>query len=401
MTDQSDTTSPLEGELHALRARVRELEEQEQRLLDAGHLGEERFHRLVQRAPLGLCFVRDDGRIAYVNDRFIRVFGYTLRDVPTLDAWWLLAYPNEGYREWVLETWGAAVGRAAEDGVDIQPIEYDVTCSDGAVRIVEIGGIVLPDGFLATFIDVTERRQAERELRAANSRLARSNRDLEQFAYVASHDLQEPLRMVASYTQLLAEAYTGKLDETADRYIGFAVEGATRMHRLLNDLLEFSRVDSQAMVFAPTPCAEVVEGVLHDLQGRIAESGATLRVGPLPTVLADRIQLGRIFQNLISNAIKFRDEAATVVEISAHRDGAWWEFDVQDNGIGIAPKFHDRIFTIFQRLNTRDKYPGTGIGLAIVKRIVERHGGTIRVDSALGGGARFTFSLPVVSNDIR
>jgi PAS domain S-box-containing protein len=401
MTEQPDTTSPLEAELHALRARVREFEKEEQRLLDAGHLGDERFRRLVQRAPLGLCFVRDDGRIAYVNDRFVRVFGYTLRDVPTLDAWWELAYPDERYRGWVLETWDAAVRRAAEDGVDIQPIEYDVTCSNGTERIIEIGGIVLPDGFLATFIDVTERRHAERDLRAANARLLRSNQDLEQFAYVASHDLQEPLRMVASYTRLLAEAYTGKLDETADRYIGFAIEGTTRMHRLLDDLLEFSRLDSQAMAFAPTPCDAVLEEVLHDLQERIAESGATVRVGPLPTVLADRIQLGRIFQNLISNAIKFRNEAAPVVEISAHRDGAWWEFDVQDNGIGIAPMFHDRIFTIFQRLNTRDEYPGTGIGLAIVKRIVERHGGTIRVHSALGGGARFTVSLPVVSNDIR
>ena len=275
MTDRSDTPGALQDELDALRARVGELEAREQRLRDAEITGEERFQRLVKLAPLGLCFVADDGRIDYVNDRFTQTFGYTLADLPTLDAWWPKAYPSEAYRTWVRETWDRAVRRAAKDGADIQPIEYDVTCRSGDVRIAEIGGIVLPDGFLATFIDVTKRRQAERELRAANARLARSNRDLEQFAYVASHDLQEPLRMVASYTQLLAEAYSGKIDERADRYIGFAVEGATRMHRLLNDLLDFSRVDSQALAFAPTPCGEVVDRVLHDLGGRIEESGAT------------------------------------------------------------------------------------------------------------------------------
>ena len=401
MTDRSDTPGALQDELDALRARVGELEAREQRLRDAEITGEERFQRLVKLAPLGLCFVADDGRIDYVNDRFTQTFGYTLADLPSLDAWWPKAYPSEAYRTWVRETWDRAVRRAAKDGADIQPIEYDVTCRSGDVRIAEIGGIVLPDGFLATFIDVTERRQAERELRAANARLARSNRDLEQFAYVASHDLQEPLRMVASYTQLLAEAYSGKIDERADRYIGFAVEGATRMHRLLNDLLDFSRVDSQALAFAPTPCGEVVDRVLHDLGGRIEESGATVRVGELPTILADRVQLGQVFQNLLSNALKFRGEDPIEVDISAHRDGTWWEFDVRDNGIGIESRFHDRIFTIFQRLNTREEYPGTGIGLSIVKKIIERHGGSIRIDSTPGKGSCFTFGLPAVYDETR
>jgi PAS domain S-box-containing protein len=401
MTDPTDTAESLRAELDTLRREVQELRANEQRLLDSEHVGEERFHRLVKKAPLGLVFVREDGRITSTNDRFFRIVGYTLKEIPDLDTWLSLAYPNPTYRSWVQETWAEAIRRATKDGTDIDPMEYDVTCRDGQVRIIEIGGIVLPDGFLATFIDYTQRREAERELRAANARLARSNRDLEQFAYVASHDLQEPLRMVASYTQLLSEAYSGQLDEQADKFISFAVEGATRMHSLLNDLLEFSRVDSDAAAFVPTSCGDLVAQVLHDLEGRITEAGATVRVGELPTVLADSTQLGQVFQNLLSNALKFHGDEATLVEVSAHRDGTWWEFDISDNGIGIDPRFHDRIFTIFQRLHPRDVYPGTGIGLSIVKKIIERHGGMIRIDSTLGRGARFTFSLPAVFDDIR
>ena len=401
MTDQTDTVESLRAELERLRARVGELETSERRLRDAENDGEDRFQRLVKQAPLGLAFVHQDGRLTFINDRFTMLLGYTLDQVPDLDHWWALAYPNASYREWVQETWAEAVRRATHDGADIEPLEYDVTCRDGQVRIIEIGGIVLPDGFLATFIDFTERREAERELRAANARLARSNRDLEQFASVASHDLQEPLRMVASYTQLLSETYAGQLDARADKFIGFAVEGATRMHSLLNDLLEFSRVESQATPFLPTSCSDLVAKVLHDLEPRIIESGAVVQVEDLPTVLADPMQLGQVFQNLLSNALKFRGDAPPVVKVSAHRDGTFWEFDIEDNGIGIDPRFHDRVFTIFQRLHPREEYQGTGIGLSIVKKIIERHGGTIRIDSALGRGARFTFSLPAVFDDVR
>ncbi|MHB1355210.1 MAG: sensor histidine kinase [Anaerolineae bacterium] len=252
-------------------------------------------------------------------------------------------------------------------------------------------------------IDAQQRRR-ELELKTAqvleakSEELMRSNRELEQFAYVASHDLQEPLRMVISYVQLIAERYAGKLDEKADKYIGYAVDGSVRMQRLITNLLAYSRVSSQAKPFAPTRCTDLAREALQDLGKAIEESGGDVIVGDLPTVLADRTQLKQVFQNLISNAIKFRGDAPPRVEVSALRLGDNWEFCVADNGIGIDPQFYDRVFVIFQRLNEQDKYPGSGLGLAIVKKIVERHGGRIWIESEVGKGSKFKFTLPAVSD---
>jgi PAS domain S-box-containing protein len=244
--------------------------------------------------------------------------------------------------------------------------------------------------------DHLEERVAERtgELATAIENLERSNRELEQFAYVASHDLQEPLRMVASYTQLLAERYAGQLDDRADKYIGYAVDGAQRMQGLINDLLAFSRVGTQGKAFVATDVNEIVAAVMADLALAIRGSGAEIRVGKLPTLPADPTQLRQLFQNLIENAIKFRGENPPRIDISAFRQGPFWIFNVKDKGIGVDPKFQDRIFIIFQRLHERGRYPGSGMGLAIVKKIVERHGRSIRVESASGHGCSFIFSLP-------
>lgn len=246
--------------------------------------------------------------------------------------------------------------------------------------------------------EINERIRTEAQLEEAVAALKRSNRDLEQFAYVASHDLQEPLRMVASYTELLAKRYEGQLDERADKYIAYAVDGAKRMQRLINDLLTFSRVGTRARPLEPTDCAEVAREVLHGIQRIVEESGARVTVGELPTVMADRTQLGQVLQNLLTNAVKFRGEQPPDVKLSSRRLGNQWEISVEDNGIGIDPQFHDRVFVIFQRLHERGKYPGTGIGLSVVKKVVERHGGTIRVDSAAGKGTRISFTVPAVDD---
>ncbi|SHJ66237.1 His Kinase A (phospho-acceptor) domain-containing protein [Desulfatibacillum alkenivorans DSM 16219] len=235
--------------------------------------------------------------------------------------------------------------------------------------------------------------------KAAMADLERSNQELEQFAYVASHDLQEPLRMVASYTQLLAQRYEGQLDEKANKYIGYIVEGATRMQHLVNDLLQLSRVGTRGAPFEPTDCNEVVQQVLKSLKRTIAETKAGIVVDDLPVVQADAIQLGQVFQNLIANALKFRGDDPPAVRISAEKNETAWTFQVHDNGIGIDPSFHDRIFIIFQRLHERGKYEGTGIGLAIVKKIVERHGGRIWIESQEGKGASFFFSIPEKGQD--
>jgi signal transduction histidine kinase len=224
--------------------------------------------------------------------------------------------------------------------------------------------------------------------------LRRSNAELEQFAYVASHDLQEPLRMISSYIQLLQRRYQGQLDAKADTFIGFAVDGVTRMQRLINDLLAYSRVGTHGAPLVPTDCGEVVAGAIAALGAPIAETGARVIYGELPTVLADATQLGQLFQNLIGNALKFCTGVTPEITISAERAGGEWLFRVRDNGIGIDPAYAERIFIIFQRLHSREEYPGTGIGLAICKKIVERHGGRIWVESQPGQGATFTFSLP-------
>jgi PAS domain S-box-containing protein len=245
--------------------------------------------------------------------------------------------------------------------------------------------------------DMTEHRDLERirhELETTVVELKRSNADLEQFAYVASHDLQEPLRMVASYTQLLAKRYKGKLDADADDFIGFAVEGANRMQRLIQDLLAYSRVTTQGHGFEQVDCHALLEEVLDNLRLAIEESRVVVTSNTLPTVIADGAQLGQLFQNLIGNAIKFRSEEPPRVSVSAEHRTNEWLFSVRDNGIGIDPQYAGRIFVVFQRLHDREEYPGTGIGLAICKRIVERHGGRIWVESKLGEGATFYFTLP-------
>ncbi|MBI5575907.1 MAG: hypothetical protein HY896_06035 [Deltaproteobacteria bacterium] len=242
--------------------------------------------------------------------------------------------------------------------------------------------------------EVAERKLAEQALKEQRIALERSNEELEQFAYVASHDLQEPLRMVASYTQILARRYQGKLDEDADRYIAFAVDGVKRMQSLIKDVLTYSRVRSQGAEFSMTPFSSVLERAMDNLQAAIRETGAAITVNPLPAIAADATQMVHLFQNLIGNAIKFRSGEPPRIHVTAARNGNHWTFSVSDNGIGIKQEYHDKIFIIFQCLHTRQTYPGTGIGLALCKRIVERHGGRIWVDSQPGKGSVFRFSLP-------
>ncbi len=243
-------------------------------------------------------------------------------------------------------------------------------------------------------LEIAERKRAEAGLSLRSQELARSNADLEQFAYVASHDLQEPLRMVASYLQLLEERYSDKLDSDAHEFIGFAVDGARRMQVLIADLLAYSRIGTRGQSFQPVNCEQVLEKAMINLHIAIQESGAQITHPPLPTVWGDAMQLTQLFQNLIGNAIKFRRDRPPEICIRAEPEEDCWRFSVRDNGIGIEPQHFERIFMVFQRLHSRSAYPGTGIGLAICKKIVERHGGAIWVESEPGQGATFYFTIP-------
>jgi PAS domain S-box-containing protein len=278
--------------------------------------------------------------------------------------------------------------RVRKDGKSI-----DVSVTISPIR--DSGGAIVGASKIAR--NITERKHSEQRLADKAEELARSNRDLEQFAYVASHDLQEPLRMVASYTQLLSERYGGKLDENADKFLGYAREGALRMQVLIQDLLVFSRVVRAGVTCKNVDCNVALEEAVQSLTAAIEESGGVVTHAALPNVWADQTQIAQVFQNLIGNAVKFRKEAPPAISVQAEKSGRNWLFSVSDNGIGIAPEYAENIFVVFQRLHARTEYPGNGIGLAICKKIIEHYGGTIGVESRVGQGSTFKFTLPAAA----
>ena len=300
------------------------------------------------------------------------------------------------------------------EGLDIPMILVSGALGDvTAVECIKQGATdyVLKDG-LARLPEVIRRalreknerslrHQAEEDLARKIDELARSNADLEQFAYVASHDLQEPLRMVTAYTQLLSERYHGQLDESAAKFLGYASEGAQRMQVLIQDLLAFSRVGRNSAACGSVDCNAVMADVLLTLASAILESGAVVTHAGLPAVWGVRTQMAQVFQNLIGNAIKFRGKEPPVVSVQSEKSGQHWQFSVSDNGIGIPPEYAENIFVVFQRLHTRSEYPGNGIGLAICKKIIERCGGRIWMESQAGSGSTFKFIMPSHGPDER
>jgi PAS domain S-box-containing protein len=289
-------------------------------------------------------------------------------------------------------------------GEGMQEFETRMVRKDGALIEVSIAMSPIQDArgnitaYSTLSTDISQRKHAERALAERTTEITRSNAELEQFAYVASHDLQEPLRMVASYVELLARRYKGRLDQDADEFIGFAVDGAVRMKRLINDLLNYSRA-GRGQPLGPVQLGGAVNRALANLAFSIEEAGAIVTCDALPTVRGDESQLVELVQNLVANAVKFRGPRPPRIHISSTRKGAQWLISVRDNGIGINSEYADRIFVMFQRLHGAAEYPGTGIGLAICKRIVERHGGVIWMESQPGHGSTFQFTLNAAAQD--
>lgn len=332
----------------------------------------------------------------YLSPRWQEMLGYNPHELlGKVSTWEQLIHPED--QPWVMEQLNAHL----QDSSCSYEFDYRMLEKSGDWKwIGNFGRVVAYDDqgkplrMAGLHKDISDRKKNEKYLIQLNEDLIKSNQELERFAYLASHDLREPLRMVTSFTQLLAQRYSGQLDAEADQIIGFAVDGATRMEELINDLLEYSRVGKQSQSFESIDCGIILDRSLHNLQILIQETHTEITHTSLPTILGKPEQLVQLFQNLIDNAIVYRSQETPKIEIGAEIQGEQWLFWIKDNGIGIAPQYQERIFQIFQRLHTRQEYPGTGIGLAICHKIVQRHGGQIWVKSDLGQGATFYFTLP-------
>ncbi len=354
---------------------------------------EARYRTIYDNTPVMLHSIDTQGELISVSNYWLDKMGYQRQEVlGRRSIEFLTPESRQQARERFLP-------QLYEQGF-MQKVPCQFVTQAGEVMDVLLSAIADKDiygeteRFLAVIIDVTELKQVEQQLQQANAELTRSNRELEQFAYVASHDLKEPLRMVTSFTQLLAQSYSGQLDENADRMIAFAVDGATRMQKLIDDLLAYSRVGTQRNTLLPLDCGLVLEAAKANLQMAIAESQAVIHQGSLPTLVSDRLRLQQLWQNLLGNAIKYRSDSPPQIEVGAEEQKDHWLFFVRDNGIGMEADNAERIFMIFQRLHTKQEYPGTGIGLAICSKIVEQLGGKIWVVSELGEGSTFYFTLP-------
>jgi PAS domain S-box-containing protein len=351
---------------------------------------ERRFRVLAAHAPVGIFQCNTEGRCSYVNTRWTEMTGVNPRQAKR-DGWFAAINPDDQAEISIAWKEAAAAGkhwnaelRFGQTGTSA----IRVSCSTAPIRD-ETGSI---DSFIGIITDITALKESEETLSHQSEELRRSNRELEQFAYIASHDLQEPLRMVSSYTQLLDRRYRGKLGSDADEFIAYAVEGATRMRSLIDDVLEFARVSSEPSPDEPTDLQPLLSEVLVDLAAVIREKNARISSDPLPVVAGNSSQLRQVLQNLVGNAIKFCKRPPQI-HIEARREDNNWSISVRDNGIGIDPNHTDKIFQAFQRLNGHSEFTGNGIGLAVCKRIIERHGGTIRVDSRPNEGSTFTFTL--------
>jgi PAS domain S-box-containing protein len=351
-----------------------------------------RYARSLIEASLDpLVTISPDGKVTDVNEATVKVTGVPREKLVGTDFANYFTEPEkarEGYQRVFSQ------GFVTDYPLTIRHVEGRLThVLYNASIYKDAQGNVL--GVFAAARDITDRKKAGEALARRTEELARSNAELEQFASVASHDLQEPLRTVANFAQLLQERYKGRLDAKADEFIDFMVDGATRMQELINDLLAYARVGSRGREFAPADCGVVLEQALQNLQVAVDESGAQVTHDSLPIVECDRAQITQLFQNLVGNSIKFRSAQPPRIHVGVERRPSEWVFSVKDNGIGIDPQYADRVFEIFQRLHTRSEYPGRGVGLAIAKKIVERRGGRIWVESKLHQGATFFFTLPV------
>lgn len=390
MADQ-DKIELLSAEVESLRQRLSEMEGVEAQRREA----QDRYSGILDIAHEGIISVDEAQLILVFNHGAEIIFGYTSGEVlgKPLDMLMPSRIADAHHRNVANFAASTIPTRRMADRTEVYGRRKDGNefPAEASISKLEEAGRQI---FTVILRDITDRKQTEAELLRRTEELERSNRELVQFAHVASHDLQEPLRMVTGYVNLLARRYQGQLDSDADEFIAYAVDGVDRMRDLINDILTYSQLGAPGQSTEATGLEVIVEGVMRILKDSVDEIGATVTWDQLPKLTANPTQMGQLVQNLLSNAIKFKGEESPNIHIGCRQQGGEWLFSVRDNGIGIDPHHYDRIFNLFQRLHGRGQYPGTGVGLAICKRVVELHGGRIWVESQIGKGTTFFFTIP-------
>ncbi|MEJ2157255.1 MAG: PAS domain-containing protein [Desulfobacteraceae bacterium] len=368
---------------------------------------EQRFKELFNKAAVPLCFISKEKGTLIFNTQFQQLFGYSPEEVPTMNEWWQLAYPDPVYREWVLTVCEAELQRANKENTSLRPIEYRVTCKNGDVRDMVVFGSAIGDHFLLTFFDITGRKLAEEEILKLNqeleqrvtnrtAQLQEANRELEAFAYSVSHDLRAPLRHIDGFIELLQNKALNVLDDESRHYLDNISHAAQKMDRLIDNLLSFSRTGRQAMTYQRVELERLAHDVIRDFEPDTADRKIQWHIGELPTVNGDASMLRIVLSNLISNALKFtrlRKRAKIEIGSLPNEDDEAVMF-VRDDGVGFDMAYANNLFGVFQRLHHADEFEGTGIGLAIVRRIISRHGGRTWAEGKSGHGAAVYFSLP-------
>lgn len=382
----------------------------ERKLADeALHESEEKFRVLLDSLPLPVTYVNNAGEIIFRNDRFLQVLGYSVEEVPTVTEWWNFAYPEETYRQWVIDNWQSALEYARETNTDILPKEYSITCNDGFERTFIVSGIIIDDNLLITFIDITDRKQAEEEVKKLNetlehrvedrtAQLLEANKELEAFSYSVSHDLRAPLRHINGFVDLLTAQYHDLLPEKGKHYLDTILKSSHLMGSLIDDLLQFSRTGRQEMHQSNLDMTNIVLEVKDLVESDLHERNIQWEIAKLPLIRGDHSLLRMVWFNLISNAVKFTKEREIAhIEIGFTENDKERIFYVCDNGAGFDMRYAHKLFGVFQRLHTSSEFEGTGIGLANVRRIILKHGGRTWAESLIGQSATFYFTIPKTS----